>query len=117
MTDLEHRLLALATEWEQEAEEPAPHEMSNALLLQTVATELRDTVLHEPEETTVPRHEPIDTWLLAAPHRMVTLTVDSTGRIAARLDEGMLERGTGHGAIAAEAMANALNDVMGKQYK
>lgn len=63
----------------------------------------------------VPVREPIDTWLLAAPHRMVTLMVDRTQdepAIVAMLDEGMLERGTGRGTFSAEANANALNNVM-----
>lgn len=71
-------------------------------------------------EARVEPHQPIDTWLLAAPFRMVTLMVDreqKPPRIVAMLDEGMLERGRSSGATCAEANANALNDVMGRQYK
>lgn len=63
--------------------------------------------------------QPIDTWLLAAQYRMVTLMVDrkeDPPRIVAFLDEGMLERGTGRGVVSAEAFAHGLNDVFAGEH-
>lgn len=84
-------------------------------IVRVVETALLRALLNDHGERVVP--EPIDTWLLAAPHRMVTLMADRTnpGRIVSMLNEGMQERGSGRGATSAEANAHALNDAMGKQ--
>jgi len=70
-----------------------------------------------------PVPEPIDVWLLGdptpgSPWRSVTLGADrsETPRaVLACLTEGSEERGLGRGATTAEALANALNDLMGRQ--
>jgi hypothetical protein len=84
---------------------------------------LRAALAPEVETTQRPVSEPIDTWLLGdptpgSPWRSVTLLAARSqmpGTVLACLTEGSEERAHGQGATTAEALASALNDLMGRQ--